>query len=322
MRKIFLILMLSGLLGADFAFAQFAPVGTSGAQFLEIGLGARPVGMGEAFTAVTDDALSVYWNPSGLVKIKGIDISLSYMNWPADISYQSGVFGINLGDIGAFGVSVAELTTGSEPVRTELQPEGTSENWSFSDLVAGISFAKYVTDKLAVGINLKYVLESYWDYSAGAWAIDFGTQYDIGLKDLTLAMCIENFGPETQFGGTYTDYDAGNKEKEFMKYSLPMRFRVGLATTAIRTETYSLTVAVDAIHPNDNMEHYNVGMELWLSDMLAIRAGYKFNYDEEGLTAGMGFALPMVAKGAEFDYAFDNMGRLGMVHRVSFGLEF
>jgi len=322
MKKKFLIVILVSLLGANFAFAQFAPVGTSGAQFLEIGLGARPVGMGEAFIAVTDDALSVYWNPSGLVKIEGSDISLSYMNWPAGISYQSGVFGINLGDIGAVGVSIAMLTTGSEPVRTELQPEGTGENWDFNNLVAGISFAKYVTDKLAVGTNLKYVHESYWNYSAGAWAIDFGTQYEIGLKGLTLAMCIENFGPEMQFGDKYTDYDAGKDTTEFKRYSLPMRFRVGLATTAIKTESYALTVAVDAIHPNNNLEHYNLGMELWLLDMLAIRAGYKFNYDEEGLTAGMGFALPLAAKKAMFDYAFDNMGRLGMVHRVSFGLGF
>jgi len=322
MKKMFLTVILVGLLGADFAFAQFAPVGTSGAQFLGIGLGARPVGMGEAFTAVTDDALSVYWNPSGLVKIEGSDISLSYVSWPAGISYQSGVFGINLGNIGAFGVSIAMLTAGSEPVRTELQPEGTGENWSFYDLVAGVSFAKYVTDKLAVGLNLKYVRESYWDYSVGAWAVDFGTQYDIGLKGLKLAMCIENFGPEMQFGGTYVDYDAGDQEKEFMKYSLPMRFRIGLATTAIRTESYALTLAIDAIHPNDNLEQYNLGMELWLLDMLAIRAGYKFNYDEEGLTAGMGFAFPLAAKKAAFDYAFDNIGRLGIVHRVSFGLGF
>ncbi|HOM87997.1 MAG TPA: hypothetical protein PLU42_08165, partial [Spirochaetota bacterium] len=39
--------------------------GTSGADFLEIGVGSRPLGMGEAFTAEVNDINAIYYNPAG-----------------------------------------------------------------------------------------------------------------------------------------------------------------------------------------------------------------------------------------------------------------
>ena len=48
-----------------------------------------------------------------------------------------------------------------------------------------------------------------------------------------------------------------------------------------------LLVSIDAIHPRDYTERINLGAEYVLMDMIALRAGYRFNYDEEGLTAGL-----------------------------------
>ena len=40
-------------------------------EFLNTGVGARPMGMGGAFTALCEDVHAVYWNPAGLVHSPG-----------------------------------------------------------------------------------------------------------------------------------------------------------------------------------------------------------------------------------------------------------
>ena len=50
-------------------FRSTAKVGTTAAQFLKIGVGARALGMGGAQVGVTGDICSIYWNPAALSRI-------------------------------------------------------------------------------------------------------------------------------------------------------------------------------------------------------------------------------------------------------------
>jgi len=92
------------------------------------------------------------------------------------------------------------------------------------------------------------------------------------------------------------------------------------------------------------MEKFNTGFEYWLSDSFALRAGKKFQYDyvnngnllpglegfddrrDFNLTAGMtfggGFKLPVSSYVMQVDYAFQDMGYLGSIHRFSFDFKF
>jgi hypothetical protein len=80
------------LLATDVRAAQiFRKVGTAGAQFLKIGVGARAVGMGETFVAVADDASAIWWNPAGVARITAdgeSHLTLNHSTWPADISHE------------------------------------------------------------------------------------------------------------------------------------------------------------------------------------------------------------------------------------------
>ena len=67
-RKKCLWLVLMSLLLPGVLLAQ-AKVGTAGAQFLEIGVSARAIGMGEAYVAVSNDATAMYYNPAGLTQL-------------------------------------------------------------------------------------------------------------------------------------------------------------------------------------------------------------------------------------------------------------
>ena len=62
--------------------------GTSSATFLRIGVGARAVGMGETFVAVANDPSAVYWNPAGLASLQRRELSISHVQWPADVTYE------------------------------------------------------------------------------------------------------------------------------------------------------------------------------------------------------------------------------------------
>lgn len=88
-------------------------------------------------------------------------------------------------------------------------------------------------------------------------------------------------------------------------------------------ENHRLTVSATAIHPRDYSERLHLGAEYWLFNTFALRGGYKFNYDQEGLSAGIGIKRGISGFNVKFDYSFTDMGSyLGSVHRISVGGSF
>ena len=73
-RKSLLILFCSSLLFGQ----QVSKTGTTAGQFLKLGVGSRAMALGGAFTAIANDASALYWNPSGLSRIKGSQILLKH----------------------------------------------------------------------------------------------------------------------------------------------------------------------------------------------------------------------------------------------------
>lgn len=330
-KRIFYIAIILTLLSGNLLIAQdFAPVGTAVAQFLEIGIGARSLGMAEAFTATPDnpDAGIVFWNPAGLADVADFNLFSSYTRWPADISVGGLAFAIPAGNLGTFAVNVVYLLTNDMEITTIDQPEGTGEMFGISNYALGISYARHLTDRLSIGMTAKLVHEKYLTYGYNSWAIDIGTLYRTNFRGLTIGMSILHFGPEVQFGGSYIDYsdplsvDVDNP-KSFETYSLPINFRFGLSMDVIRNEQHTLVAAVDMIHPNNNLEQYNVGMEYNMNKLLFVRGGYQIDDNEGGLAVGAGVALKIGGnKKAILDYAFSEMGVLKSVHNISFALSF
>ncbi len=66
-----LSLLLCSLLVASVEGQTLSKSGTTAAQFLKIGVGARAIGMGGAFAATADDITAMYWNPAGLARVYG-----------------------------------------------------------------------------------------------------------------------------------------------------------------------------------------------------------------------------------------------------------
>ncbi|MFC1484501.1 PorV/PorQ family protein [Candidatus Neomarinimicrobiota bacterium] len=302
---------------------DFAPVGIAVAQFLEIGVGARAAGLGEAYTTITDDAGSVFWNPAGLADNAGISLYTAYNLWPADISVGGVSFSMNLGRSGVFALSSVFLMTDDMEVTSISHPNGTGEFFNISNTSFGLSYARYLTDRVSVGVTGKLVRENYWEYGYSTWAVDIGTLYRTSFHGLKLGMSILHFGPEVRFSGDYIDYSdplsyAVDSSKTFETYSLPINFRIGTSFHILNTGNHLLTVAADMVHPNNNLEQYNLGVEYSFGSNYFLRGGYKLVTDEGGLCFGMGAVIhPVGSMGIKIDYAFSNLGILTNSHQFT-----
>jgi len=305
------IAALSMLFSPGSALGQ-AKVGTTGAQFLELGVSARAMGMAEAFTAISDDISATYYNPAGLTSLYGREVMATYIDMPADVQYGYSALGLPLESIGGvLGVSVYALTSGLMIERDyERGTEaGTGREFSWNDFAASVSYGRYLTDRFSIGFSVKYIGEFAHDYSASGWSADVGTMYDTGFRGFKIAMVITNFGPDMKF----IEND----------YPLPINFRFGGSINVIESESNLVTFAAEGSHPSDNLEKYNAGLEYIFKDRFILRGGGRFNYDVDGFTAGGGLRLPFGEdREIGIDYAFQDFGILTQVHRFSFTLAF
>jgi hypothetical protein len=296
----------------------FEKVGTVGAQFLKVGVGARGVAMGEAFVAVADDASATYWNPAGIATIQGSQFSLNHATWPAELSHEYAAYVFSYKFIpGAIGVSATVLQMDPIPETTEYKPEGTGYQFDAGSMAFGLSYARMLTDRFSFGITGKYIHEGLADYAGSAWAVDLGTLYNIGFRDIKIGMCFQNMG------GSYTFRDAGKESP------LPATFKVGSSMPVLKTTSQRLLASAEFNHPPDGDERVNVGGEYVYQRFapkfeLAGRAGYRFNRDEEGFTAGFGVKFPFVPIGLvskpsvwTVDYCYSAMGLLDVSHKIS-----
>nr|HPI73656.1 hypothetical protein [bacterium] len=69
--------------GVEFV-ADVSGVGTGAAAFLEIGVGARAMAMGGAYTSIANDATALYWNPAGIAWMNGVQCELAHNEWLID----------------------------------------------------------------------------------------------------------------------------------------------------------------------------------------------------------------------------------------------
>ena len=303
------------------ATKMFEKVGTVGFQFLEIGVGPRGVGMGDAMVAASEGIESLYWNPAGLRQITEPTVFFSYGTWPAEISHQFVGYAMRPGFIqGIVGVSVTALSMDAMTLRTATDPEGVGVKFDCGDMAIAATYARMFTDRFAAGGTLKWVHSGLGDLSvlgqpglgdfvAETVLLDFGTLYDTGFRSLRIGLVVQNMGPEATFIEE--------------PVPVPTTFKFGVAMNLIETPGQTVVVSTEFRHPADTSEKINVGAEYSLNHMYFLRAGYKMNYDEENFSAGAGVRLIVGSLGRiGLDYSYSDFGYLGAVHRMGLTTEF
>ncbi len=323
------------------AYAQkVSKTGTTVANFLEIGVGAPAVGMGGAFVSLADDATALFWNPAGTARLEQYEAVILHIDWIAETNFDFAGLVLPLGSFGTLGFSFTSLSMDDMKVRSVEKPEGTGEFFSAADIAVGITYSRKLSDRFSIGFTAKYVQQKIWHMSASAFALDAGTIFKTDLLGgMTIGASISNFGTPMKLEGRDSRYFiridqtiTGSNERiptniELDEWELPLIFQIGVSTNAIETEDFRLTLAADALHPNNDHQSMNVGTEIAINEYLFIRGGYQSLFIEDsegGLSFGVGVNSKMLFSESmvRFDYAYRDFGRLQNIHVFSLGLKF
>jgi len=312
-RKLALVLLVL-LMIPGLAWGQ-AKTGTAGAQFLEIGVSARAVGMGNAFLAIANDASAIYYNPAGLPQLVQREIILTHVDYPADITYDFGGLAYPMrGFGGVLGLGLYFLNSGDMDYTTYAHPSMGSEwssgqTFSAKEYAVALSYGRYLTQRFSIGATVKFIDELYEEERAVGWAADIGTLYNTGFRNFKIGMVMTNFGPDLTF---IRD-----------SYPLPISFKFGASMEALSFGDHKTLVDFEIGHPNDNLEKFNGGIEYSYKDFLTLRAGDQFGYDTGDFSFGAGVKIPLYNKtNLRVDYGYFNFGKLDQVHRFTLNLSF
>jgi long-subunit fatty acid transport protein len=314
------------------SFGQLVPnlggqrSGISAFQFLKLGVGARGVAMGESFVAVANDASALFWNPAGLVQFSDNQAIAAHTEYVADINHEFFGFVYHVSDQDALGASFSSLHMKDMEITTEAQPTGTGRFFTFGDIAAGLTYSKKMTDQFSFGATVRYVEETLDVLKMRSVMVDLGTYYWTGLGSTRFAVVISNFGADVAPKGTVTEYN-GPTVSKFQSFSLPTVFKLGIAMDPISDDDQKLTTSLQLNHPNDNSEHFRLGMEYSWQNTFFLRAGIKRTIgqpllgsdatSEESFSLGAGVQVPLGISTVSADYAFSDFNRLGSIHRIS-----
>jgi len=272
-----------------------AHAGTSGAQFLNIDVSARAVGMGSAYTAASDGAGSIGYNPAGLLSGGGVEAALSHTRWLMESSHDFAAAAFPLKGLRA-GVGYSRFAAGEMTAR---DASGAAVG-SFSNTDQAVSFNLAGRVKgLGLGAGVKYITSSLGGENASTFAADLGVT--AGLGRVTVGLAARNIGPGLKY----------------LEQSDPLPLAVSAGALAHIIPGFGVSADITRLAHEDRTV-VSVGSEYALLPALSLRAGYLAGRttaedDNRGFSAGAGVNLA----GASLDYALTPYGELGSAQRIT-----
>ncbi|MFC1553717.1 PorV/PorQ family protein [candidate division KSB1 bacterium] len=320
------------------------------ALFLLIAPGARAGGIGEANVALANDAYATFWNPAGLGKITGKQLSGMHTQWLpgfnlGDMYYDFASYVQRFEGIGTMGFNVTYVNWGDQVHTDEIGTDlGTFSSY---EMAVGVSYGTDLSETFSVGSTMKYIYSRLSPYSSGEQqgeGVGSSVAVDLGLlwvpmfsKRTTIGMNMQNLGPKI----TYVDADQADP--------LPSNLKLGVAYRALESEFNKLTVTLDfnkqlvrkdeegnsdpfykAIFTSwtDGGFSYQVkraniggGAEYWYSDLFSLRAGYFYEDIGERRFATFGAGIKLSAYQFDFGYIYGSEGH-PLAETMRFSLSF
>ncbi len=288
-------------------------VGTTSMVFLKIGVGAKAEAFGGAYVGLSDDPTALHYNPGGIGFMKETQASFSHLNWFADIALEFMGAVVPIGRRGTIGIQAKVLHMPYMKITDEYHPYGTGEYFTFGDRLLGITYGKDLSDRFAMGFTFKMMEEEIADLRTRGYALDLGALYLVGYRDIRIGVALLNLGPDVRPG----DSEDGTR---YSAFPIPIVYRLGASGYVIK----NLRMCFEIEKASDQVEVFKTGFGYRIGPM-ELRCGYKLNNrpvggSASGLSLGAGFKLTSFGNNVFLDYAYQNMGILGPVHRLTFSI--
>ncbi len=321
--------------------SEFERTGTSSAVFLKIIPDARSASLGGAHSGIYGDISSLYWNPAGIAGMKDVGLNVAQVDLFAGIAYNFVGIVYPMGAGHSLGFHTIYLNSGEMEETTLSEPEGTGRFFNTASYSLGLTYARHMTDHLMAGITFKYLREDVWLTKAQSFAFDVGTVLETGVLGMRLGMSLTNLGPDMSLRGDNLEINVVSRQDlpgdvtllpvdiATSAWAIPVTFRVGVAMDLLgaksplaSSETNRLTLLADFNDSADAASRGNFGLEYNWNEVISLRGGNYFNYDEAGFSYGAGLRYDAEGYDLIFDYAVVDYGRLKMINQFDISFLF
>ncbi len=274
------------------------------AAFNDIGVGARPLGLGGAFVALADDSNAVNYNAAGLSYFEQIHVGATHaQRFNGLVNYNTIGGVIPFSSIGTLGVNVGILAEDSEIYREQT---------------LRFTYGRTIIKQLGIGINLKHLNLSYDDANEFVKENTYFTQtssstftLDLGLlakpfNSLSIGISVENLVPaDVSISDSNTD-------------SVPLNIRAGIAYRLESIAEMSVqgaaisnllkgTLATVELTSRDGELYTRTGLEMWINKTIGVRGGFGINNGNNSSTTislGGSAKIPISGAALQLDYGF------------------
>lgn len=259
--------------------------GTTSAEFLLLGAGARGTALGNAYAALSTDISALYYNPAGTAQLDHSGAMVSTYSYIDGTHYSWAGLAMPVGGgARAFGFQVGYYGFSDQPEYTVEQPDGTGRTYSVAETFVGGTYAQNFSDRFSAGITGKFVSDRLADVDAKAFAVDFGTSFHAttGGRPIRASFVIQNLGTTLHYEGTPLDVgvsrppvpgqvdvpqEAQPSTLRTKDWGLPVTFRVAVAIDALAKEASRVTILSEFNQPNNNKAGFAFGGEFAFNDI-------------------------------------------------------
>jgi hypothetical protein len=289
---------------------QAQGTGTTGAQVLQLTAGGRASALSGAYTGVSGDVESLFYNPAGVTTLRR-GAALAYETYVEDVALASfaGVIRIGRASLGLSGLflnggEIREIVP--DPAFGGNTGMPTGEMADAVEGIARLSLAVPFGDRLRAGVSAGFLSSSIADVTRGSPVFDLGAQYDLSFG--TIGAALRNVGGSLS-GAGIEDAD------------LPTEARVGTSVELNRPDGLGVQFTGDVIaRLREGSAGFLLGAEAGYratstrSLGAVARIGFSGAEGDGGLSA-LRFGAGLTLTSLSIDYTYQNLDFFGSVHR-------